>query len=128
MKDTELYEQLLGLSKPWSVSRVDMELEHDRVTVHVECAQGTLWADPETGQDRAHIHGWVERSWRHLDTCQFETRIVAKVPRLKYASGRVEDAAVPWAEREDRKFKRPFPARAWARYDIRRSLSGLWSR
>lgn len=102
MKDTQLYEQLLGLSKPWSVSRVDVELGHNRITVHVECAEGVVWIDPETGHDRAHIHGWVERSWRHLDTCQLETRIVAKVPRLKYASGRVEDVAVPWAERYSR--------------------------
>ena len=102
MKDTQLYEQLLGLSKPWSVDRVDLELEDNRITVHVECDKGTVWGDPETGQDRAHIHGWVERTWRHLDTCQFETRIVAKVPRLKFKSGRVEDAAVPWAERYSR--------------------------
>ena len=102
MKDTQLYEQLLGLTKPWSVSRVDLELEHSRITVHVQCARGLVWGDPETGQDRAHVHGWVEREWRHLDTCQFETRIVAQVPRLKYKSGRVEDAAVPWAERYSR--------------------------
>ena len=102
MKDTQLYEQLLGLSKPWSVDRVDLELEDNRITVHVECDKGTVWGDPETGQDRAHIHGWVERTWRHLDACQFETRIVAKVPRLKFKSGRVEDAAVPWAERYSR--------------------------
>jgi transposase len=50
----------------------------------------------------AHVHGWVQREWRHLDTCQFETRIVAEVPRLKYKSGRVEDATVPWAERYSR--------------------------
>jgi transposase len=102
MKDTQLYEQLLGLSKPWSVERVELELEQKRITVHVQCEQGTVWGDPETGQDRAHVHGWVERSWRHLDTCQFETRIVAKVPRLKFKSGRVEDATVPWAERYSR--------------------------
>lgn len=102
MKDTELYEQLLGLSKPWSVSRVELELDKSLVTVHVECAKGTVWGDPETGQDRAHIHGWEERSWRHLDTCQMETRIVARVPRLKYKSGRVEEAVVPWAERFSR--------------------------
>jgi transposase len=102
MKDTQLYEQLLCLSKPWSVDRVDLELEQNRITVHVQCAKGTVWGDPETGEDRAHIHGWVERTWRHLDTCQFETLIVAKVPRLKFKSGRVEDAAVPWAERYSR--------------------------
>ena len=102
MKDTQLYEQLLGLSKPWSVSRVEVELEGSRITVHVRCDRGVVWGDPETGHDRAHVHGWVEREWRHLDTCQFETRIKAQVPRLKYQSGRVEDAAVPWAERYSR--------------------------
>lgn len=102
MKDTQLYEQLLGLSKPWSVSQVELEMESSRITVHVQCERGVVWGDPETGADRAHVHGWVQREWRHLDTCQFETRIVAEVPRLKYKSGRVEDAAVPWAERYSR--------------------------
>lgn len=102
MKDTQLYEQLLGLSKPWSVERVELELANNRITVHVQCEAGTVWGDPQTGEDRAHVHGWVEREWRHLDTCQFETRIKAKVPRLKYKSGRVEEAAVPWAERYSR--------------------------
>ena len=87
MKDTQLYGQVLGLSKPWSVARVELELEHSRITVHVECDKSTLWGGPETGKDRAHVHGWVEREWRHLDTCQFETRIKAKAPRLKYESG-----------------------------------------
>lgn len=102
MKDTQLYEQLLGLSKPWSVERVEVELQSSRITVHVQCDRGVVWGDPESGCDRAHVHGWVEREWRHLDTCQFETRIKAEVPRLKYKSGRVEDAAVPWAERYSR--------------------------
>ena len=102
MKDTQLYEQLLGLSKPWSVERVEVELQSSRITVHVQCDRGVVWGDPESGCERAHVHGWVEREWRHLDTCQFETRIKAEVPRLKYQSGRVEDAAVPWAERYSR--------------------------
>jgi transposase len=102
MKDTQLYEQLLGLSKPWSVQRVDVDLSGNLVTVFVECAKGVVWGDPETGEDRAHVHGWIRREWRHLDTCQLETRIVAEVPRLKYKSGRVEEAAVPWADRYSR--------------------------
>jgi transposase len=102
MKDTQLYERLLGLSKPWSVREVELDLAGNRVTVHVQCDPGTVWGDPQTGQDRAHVHGWVDREWRHLDTCQLETRIVAKVPRLKYKSGKVEEAVVPWAERFSR--------------------------
>ena len=70
MKDTQLYEHLLGLSAPWSVSRVELELELNRITVHVECDRSVVWGDPETGCDRAHVHGWVQREWRHLDTCR----------------------------------------------------------
>lgn len=102
MKDTQLHGQLLGLSKPWSVDRVELELEQSRITVHVECERGTVWGEPETERGRVHIHGWVERSWLHLYTCQFETCIVAKVPRLKFKSGRVEEAVVPWAQRYSR--------------------------
>jgi len=90
MKDTQLYEQLLGLSKPWSVERVELALEAGTVTVQVQCDKGTVWGDPEAPGQRAHVHGWVRREWRHLDTCQLETRIVAEVPRVKYQSGRVE--------------------------------------
>jgi transposase len=104
MKDTRFYEQLLGLSKPWSVERVELALQGTggTVTVHVQCDRGTAWGDPESPGKRAHVHGWVRREWRHLDTCQLETRIVAEVPRVKYASGRVEEVAVPWAERFSR--------------------------
>ena len=38
-----------------------------------------------------------ERTWRHLDTMQFETRIEALVPRVKYPDGHTETVRVPWA-------------------------------
>jgi zinc-finger of transposase IS204/IS1001/IS1096/IS1165 len=40
-----------------------------------------MWLDPQSGQ-RLHIHGYEQRRWRHLPTMQFETIIVAQVPRL----------------------------------------------
>ncbi|MBU6300788.1 MAG: transposase family protein [Verrucomicrobia bacterium] len=67
------------------------------VEARLECDEGTLWADPDTGE-RATVHGWRERRWRHLDTCEFATWVVAKVPRIKLSSGKVVTARVPWAE------------------------------
>jgi transposase len=101
MQDTDFYQQVLGLSKPWRVKTVKLELDQKRVTVEVECEKDTLWGDPVTG-GRAHIHAWQKRRWRHLDTCQFETILEAEVPRVKYADGSVEEVTVPWAERFSR--------------------------
>lgn len=102
MKDTALYEHLLGLKTPWSAKSVDLSLTDQRVVVEVVFKQGQVWADPTDSTRRAHINGWTERQWRHLDTCQFETLIKARVPQLKYSDGTVEELAVPWAERYSR--------------------------
>lgn len=101
MQDTDFYQQVLGLSKPWRVKTVKLELDQKRVTVEVECEKDTHWGDPATG-GRAHVHAWQKRRWRHLDTCQFETILEAEVPRVKYADGSVEEVTVPWAERFSR--------------------------
>jgi transposase len=102
MKDTALYEQLLGLKSPWPVKSVDLSLTDQRVVVEVILKGGQVWADPTDKTKRAHINGWNERQWRHLDTCQFETIIKARVPQLKYSNGTVQELAVPWAERYSR--------------------------
>lgn len=102
MKDTTLYEHLLGLKSPWSVKSVDLSLEEQRIVVEVVLKPGQVWADPTDSTRRAHINGWSERQWRHLDTCQLETIIKARVPQLKYSDGTVEELAVPWAERYSR--------------------------
>jgi len=36
-------------------------------------ARGEVWGDPDTNE-RAEIKDWEERTWRHLDICQFEPR------------------------------------------------------
>ena len=102
MKDTALYEQLLGLNTPWSVKRVDLSLADQRVVVEVVLNKAQVWADPTDATKRAHVNGWSERQWRHLDTCQFETLIKARVPQLKYSDGTVEELSVPWAGRYSR--------------------------
>jgi len=43
MKDTALYEQLLGLESPWSVKHVNLSLADQRVTVEVVLKAGQVW-------------------------------------------------------------------------------------
>lgn len=41
------------------MAHVKLELENNRITVHVEGDKGTAWGDPETGKSRAHVHACV---------------------------------------------------------------------
>src|ERR1700747_161195 len=98
MKNTKFFEQALELVAPWKVVDVNMDLAAKKVEVNVDCGSAEMWLDPQSGQ-RLHIHGYEQRRWRHLPTMQFETIIVAQVPRLKYPDGHTELVKVPWADK-----------------------------
>ena len=67
MKDTTLYEHLLVLKTPWSVKKVELTLTDQRVAVEVVLNKAQVWTDPTEATKRAHINGWTEQEWRHLD-------------------------------------------------------------
>ena len=99
MNEKEFYQRLLGVEAPWKVSGVELDLEHQRIEVEVSCER-VEWRD-EAG-NRVHVHGYEERRWRHLDTCQCQTLIKAKVPRVRYENGSTKMVRVPWAEDRSR--------------------------
>ena len=43
----------------------------------------TLWGCPQC-QQRMQVHDYEERRWRHLDSCQFKTIIVSRIPTMKH--------------------------------------------
>jgi transposase len=57
MKDTALYEQLLGLKTPWSLKSVDLSLVDQRVVVKVVLKKGQVWADATDATKRAPVNG-----------------------------------------------------------------------
>ncbi len=77
MRDKDLYKQILGIQAPWTVTEVELSMAAGDVTVHVKHdAEGQL-TFPHCG---TLCPGYDHRSrtWRHLDTYQFKTLIVAK--------------------------------------------------
>ena len=100
MKDTHFYEQILGLRSPWRVEEVELNVTEKQVVVRLGYQEGTLWAT-EQGE-RLPCHDHVERFWKHMDTCGFETLICARVPRVRTPEGKVETIPVPWAQKGSR--------------------------
>ena len=97
MHDIELYQQVLGLSEPWSVSQVELDVAQQRVEITVEHEPGVKWSCPHCQQALSCYDHVVNRSWRHLDTCQFQTHLHARVPRVRCPEHGVVQVAVPWA-------------------------------
>ncbi len=100
MNDTKLYEQILGLQPPWTVQSVTLKKAEGSIEVEVACAE-TLWGCPTCGK-RMHAHGSERRRWRHLDSCQYRTILVADVPRVKCGEHGTQMVQVPWAEKHGR--------------------------
>ena len=102
MRDTELYQNLLGIVSPWSVDSVTMDVEKQRVDVTVSHPPRILFSCPECGTESPIFDHAEERVWRHLDSCQFFTSLHARVPRIFCAAHGVRQVSVPWAEARGR--------------------------
>ena len=123
MDDRALYTTILGLSEPWVVEMVEVSEEAEEVRVRLAMRSGTELECPECkkvvpGYDQA-----TERRWRHLDTCQYQTVLVARIPRVECAEHGVRQIWVPWCEERSR-FTALFEAMA-IRLLQETSLSGL---
>lgn len=102
MQDTALYEYLLGLKSPWSVSRVNLDVKEQRVDVWAEHPEGAKWACPQCSRKLPLYDHSEERTWRHLDSCQFQTHLHARIPRVECDEHGVVQVMVPWAEPRSR--------------------------
>jgi transposase len=100
-KLTKHYSLLLGLDAAWEVSEVALCLEEQRVDILVSHVGGPVIC-PECQAACAIADHAPERTWRHLDTMRFETRLRARVPRADCKTCGVKTTAVPWAGKHSR--------------------------
>ncbi len=100
MNDKKLYEQILGIVSPWHVEQVELKLEGGEILISVE-GSSEVNVCPEC-QTRCPRYDSSERRWRHLDTCQYQTILKAKVPRIRCGEHGVLQVRLPWAEERSR--------------------------
>jgi transposase len=102
MQDSELYGRILGITAPWRVERVELQLQQGEVHVYLAHADKQEWPCPECGADCVLYDHQAERQWRHLDTCQYRTILHAAPPRSQCAEHGVRVVKLPWAEGNSR--------------------------
>jgi transposase len=97
VQDTKLFETILGLQAPWHIARVELDTDGQRVDLWAE-HEDTRWPCPDCEESLACWDHADTRTWRHLDTCQFETHLHARVPRVHCPTHGIKQVRVPWAE------------------------------
>jgi transposase len=95
MRDRDLYAQILGITAPCHVSDVRLDGPAGKVAVVVE-HRGQACC-PQCGK-ACPGYDTRQRRWRHLDTCQLQSVLVADVPRVECSEHGVVQAATPWSD------------------------------
>ncbi len=95
------YARLLGLDDSWRVDAFGLRLDEQRVEILLSHV-GTGVSCPECGQSCGLADHAEERRWRHLDTMQFTTELVARLPRCRCPVHGVKTIVPPWAGKHSR--------------------------
>lgn len=97
MRDTDLYARMLGIAEPWRVTVVELDTTGKTVTITVRLDADANVRCPHCGRISPR-YDTRQRSWRHLDTMQFQTMLEADVPRVQCSEHGVTQISIPWAE------------------------------
>ena len=98
MQVEEMYRLILGIEAPWRIAIVRLDAKTSNVHVELEHEEGIRWKCPCCSQKLPVYDHVAERQWRHLDTCQYETWLHARIPRVNCPKHGVKQVLVPWAE------------------------------
>ena len=99
MTINDLYLHILGITAPWRIRDVNLDIEKETVHVYVEHDPGAVrLCCSVCGCECPGYDTQEERSWRHLDTCQYMTYLVCSVPRVQCPLDGVRSAKTSWAE------------------------------
>ena len=113
--------RLLGLDDSWRVESVDLQIEDRRVEIRLSHV-GSGVICPECGVACGFADHADERRWRHLDTMQFTTELVAGLPSSGCAEHGVETITPPWAGKPRLQQRHPGPEVRSARLPLLRQL------
>jgi transposase len=97
MRDKELYATILGVRPPWQVLDVALDAQEGEIEVFIGAEPDVPLPCPRC-ETLCSRYDTRQRRWRHLDTCQYRTILVAEVPRIRCQDHGILQITVPWAE------------------------------
>jgi len=97
MQDRDLFALALGLAKPWFVVSVELDAERKKLELSIDFERGSVFPCPECGAAGCKAYDTEQRRWRHLNFFEYETHLVARMPRVRCDKCGMRPVAAPWA-------------------------------
>lgn len=82
MKNTDFFTDLLGITKPWFIDEISLNQKAKRVDIFIDHIPGIKFLCPECKANCSVYDHSKERIFRHLNTCQMQTYIHVRFPRV----------------------------------------------
>jgi len=83
MQETAFFTQILGVTRPWYISKVILDKNNQRVDISIEHEDDVAFPCPECKKLCAVYDHTKEREFRHLNVCRMATFIHVRLPRIK---------------------------------------------
>lgn len=95
------YNIILNLTEDWVVEHVETDVVKGEVSIQISFV-GNQYLDEDSGLVCKLYDHAPSRRWRHLDTLQYRTYLVCRLPRIQCADGKVKTVNPPWASGHER--------------------------
>lgn len=101
MSIEEFYGDLLSIDLPWQVSLVEIDKPTQNVKIHLSHIEQSRFKCKSCGHLCSVYDHQPKRIWRHLDTCHYETYVIASLPRVNCSCG-IRTIEPSWSREQSR--------------------------
>lgn len=111
MQVTEFYKKILGLEAPWEIEKVSITNKGKKISIELIHPEKSQFDCKHCGTQCSVYDHNDQRVWRHLDTCDYYTYLIASLPRVNCKDCGIHTIAPSWS-RPNSKFTLDFESHA----------------
>lgn len=100
MKDTELFQQAIGLGSSWVVVSYEFDPDEESLDIEISFPPDSIFNCPECNAESCKAHDTEKKTWHHLNFFQYKAYLHARVPRVDCKKCGVKRVKIPWARPE----------------------------
>ena len=102
MAESGIFEDALGLERPWYVDRIRFENTTRKLLIDLDFEAGATFTCGSCGAGGCKAYDTAPKQWRHLDFLGHPAFLCGPSPRVECPACGIRQAELPWARRWQR--------------------------